>query len=191
MVGMNVDDKSQFQKAALVHLQRKDDYKVLCVWNRRHQTWALPGGKVEAGEAPIDAARRELIEETGLPADDLAEPHDYAAESASGSGRIVYVYFLDTHDEETDGRATQVEDGSPVAWMGIDELLAVSKFRPFYLKMYAETGHLEIDGFCDIDSRARHMMLMERLEAAVAALRDRPRTVSFDAETEYAIRNSR
>jgi 8-oxo-dGTP diphosphatase len=47
----------------------KDD-KVLVCQRTRHQTmplkWEFPGGKIETGEQPCDALRRELEEELGI-----------------------------------------------------------------------------------------------------------------------------
>jgi ADP-ribose pyrophosphatase YjhB (NUDIX family) len=48
------------------------DRKVLLVKRARPPfagLWSLPGGKTEGGEAPREAARRELKEETGIEAD--------------------------------------------------------------------------------------------------------------------------
>ncbi|MBI0325671.1 NUDIX hydrolase [Burkholderia plantarii] len=43
--------------------------KILLV-TRPRSRWALPGGTIHSGESPLDAARRELYEETRL--DDIA-----------------------------------------------------------------------------------------------------------------------
>ncbi|HYM77407.1 MAG TPA: (deoxy)nucleoside triphosphate pyrophosphohydrolase [Candidatus Dormibacteraeota bacterium] len=61
------------------------DGKVLVCQRTRHQTmplkWEFPGGKIEEGEQPRDALRRELDEELGIVAtigDELARiQHEY------------------------------------------------------------------------------------------------------------------
>ena len=41
--------------------------------HRQRSTWECPGGHIEPGETPLEAARRELYEETGI----RAEPSEF------------------------------------------------------------------------------------------------------------------
>ena len=45
---------------------RNEDNKILLIRRADEKIWCLPKGKIEHGEAPIDAALREIKEETGL-----------------------------------------------------------------------------------------------------------------------------
>lgn len=47
--------------------------------HRARQTWEIPGGHVEPGESPLQAAKRELWEETGVTACDLEQICVYSA----------------------------------------------------------------------------------------------------------------
>jgi ADP-ribose pyrophosphatase YjhB (NUDIX family) len=43
-----------------------DDGRVLLVYETDQDAWSTPGGAIEVDERPEDAARREVLEETGL-----------------------------------------------------------------------------------------------------------------------------
>jgi 8-oxo-dGTP pyrophosphatase MutT (NUDIX family) len=54
------------RRAFSVAVYARRGERVLVIEHRRLQTWLPIGGELEAGETPIEAAARELREETGL-----------------------------------------------------------------------------------------------------------------------------
>jgi len=54
------------RRAFSVAIYARREARVLVIEHRRLRTWLPVGGELEAGETPLEAARRELREETGL-----------------------------------------------------------------------------------------------------------------------------
>ncbi len=54
------------RRAFSVAVYARHGARVLVIEHRRLRTWLPIGGELEAGETPLEAARRELREETGL-----------------------------------------------------------------------------------------------------------------------------
>lgn len=59
------------RRAFSVAVYARRGERVLVIEHRRLQTWLPIGGELEAGETPLEAAIRELREETGLTAEFL------------------------------------------------------------------------------------------------------------------------
>ena len=84
------------------------DGKVLVCQRTRHQTmplkWEFPGGKIEEGEQPRDALRRELDEELGITAtigDEVARiRHEYP----NGGTVELRFYVVREHKGEIENR---------------------------------------------------------------------------------------
>ena len=84
------------------------DGKVLVCQRTRHQTmplkWEFPGGKIEEGEQPRDALRRELDEELGITAtigDEVARiRHEYP----NGGMVELRFYIVREHKGEIENR---------------------------------------------------------------------------------------
>jgi 8-oxo-dGTP diphosphatase len=84
------------------------DGKLLVCQRTRHQTmplkWEFPGGKIEEGEQPRDALRRELDEELGIQAkigDEIARVrHSYP----NGSAVELRFYIVREYEGEIENR---------------------------------------------------------------------------------------
>ena len=89
----------------------------------RMGSWSLPGGAQHVGETAEAAARRELLEETGITTGPLllADVIDSISQDDAGAVRFHYT-IVDYCAEWAAGTATAGDDVSAVAWASPDEL---------------------------------------------------------------------
>ncbi len=102
----------------------------------RGQWWLTPGGGLDPGEAPVQAAARELLEEVGLrvPAEQLGEPvHSRVSEFHFDGGHYrqsehYYLLRVQSYEVDTSGPDSWVDPGiTGHRWWTVDELRATAE----------------------------------------------------------------
>jgi 8-oxo-dGTP diphosphatase len=91
---------------------------VVLVFNRHRQVWELPGGLIDPGESPLDAARRELAEEANCHAESLrwlgvVEVDDGRRRHGAVFSCIVAAVPAAVSNFEIDGIAVWTPDDAP------------------------------------------------------------------------------
>ncbi len=85
--------------------------------------WSIPGGVVRLGESLLDAARRELLEETGIDAEPLGVVNIDEAVVLDEGGRIRFNYILITVlMKYQGGEPKPMSDALDAGFFSLDEL---------------------------------------------------------------------
>ncbi|MBA4191893.1 MAG: NUDIX hydrolase [Planctomycetaceae bacterium] len=88
-------------------------------------SWALPGGFVEENERIPDAARRELVEETGVTVADLEQLYTVGDPGRDPRGWTVSVAYL-AQVNPAEMKPVAADDAEAVGWFLLDKLPALA-----------------------------------------------------------------
>lgn len=109
---------------ALVFSVRRGRARVLLV-NRKYDPykghWAVPGGFIEMDEELVDAAARELAEETGLTDVTLTQMQTFGTVGRDPRGRQITVVFMGIIENGPD-RVQGGDDAAEARWFDIEDL---------------------------------------------------------------------
>lgn len=120
-------DVEQFKFVVIV---TKYQDKWVFVKHRERDTWEIPGGHIENGETPDEAAGRELMEETGAVKFKIKPFCDYSVLKGDKFG-VSRLYFA-TIDEI--GPLPESEIGEVAFFDAIPEKLTHSEIQPILFK---------------------------------------------------------
>ena len=108
----------------VVLLTRDDPPRALLIRRKKAPfagSWAFPGGFVDDGETLVEAARRELIEETTLTAPELEQLYTAGDPGRDPRGWTVSVVFLGRVDRQK-AKPKAADDASAAKWFPLDDL---------------------------------------------------------------------
>lgn len=97
-------EKIDDEKLGFAVIAARHGGKWVLVRHKSRDTWEIPGGHIEAGEIPLEAAMRELYEKTGASEYDLTEITSYSVEKdgVTTYGRLYFAEVSDFDDIPAD-----------------------------------------------------------------------------------------
>jgi len=96
------------------------NYRILMGRRRDNGLWTFPGGHLEEGEQPLEAAKRELFEETGIQFDGLHFIGSIENMGASGKPVRVYGYRGDILQRPVSFKFDPDREFSRAEWVKFD-----------------------------------------------------------------------
>lgn len=123
--------KHQVSSGGVVFRHHGGTLEIALISIRGGRVWALPKGRVEAGETLEEAARREVWEETGIEGKILERIGEisywfYAKDEGVKVHKTVHFFLLGYERGETSNLSDEVDEAR---WWPIDEALPALTYR--------------------------------------------------------------
>ena len=116
----------------------------VAIVNQHHDSWSLPKGHVEKGETPLEAAKREIYEETGLTdltfvkTFDVYERHRIGKHGRGETTEVKVLHFF-LFTTQAVGELKPIDPENPEAkWIDKEEVcgfLSHPQDKEFFLKI--------------------------------------------------------
>ncbi len=114
-------DELEFYSASVLLIDPKTKLVLGCARKDMPENWGLPGGKIDPGEEAIDAAEREVFEETGIRAHLRPMPIYWgpASMQTGDEPRYCVTYLADAWE----GEPTQQPNEGKTGWVTWEQLI--------------------------------------------------------------------
>ncbi len=103
-------------------------------------TWRLPGGGIEEGESPVDAVKREVMEEVGLEVLEIKNIGIYEDDEPDKKGEMTH-YIFNMFRVEVVGEEKISDEFPEIKWIERSELRDAKLARPS-IKLFKDLGYL-------------------------------------------------
>jgi 8-oxo-dGTP pyrophosphatase MutT (NUDIX family) len=122
------------RRAFSVAVYARRGTELLAIHHHRLQTWLPIGGEIEAGETPLEAARRELREETGLEGEfrplrgacDGVPAGFLGYEEHQAGSKGLHMNFVFVADVDADAAVQPNDEYSEFRWVNREQMAVLS-----------------------------------------------------------------